>query len=106
MDDDGCYDPATGIFTAKTPGKYMFSWTVILTDDSAAFETMLMKNGTPISASRNYDYNHGDQTTNRVIVHLVEGDEVFVMLDSFLYSNDIFSDINVGLSSFSGFKLH
>ena len=104
MDIDETYDPETGIFTAKSPGEYLLSWTIV---GPGFFEpiyiSVLMKNVTPMSSSINRDFWDGGQTTNLVIVHLDGGDQVFVKMT---IGGTLFSNLVGGVCSFSGYKLH
>ena len=94
----------TGVFRAPQSGIYVFTWSIRLFNFSIHC-VQLVVNGQPIGAlvSQNAGgENESDSTT--VVVHVNEGEEVFLRTFSHYNKGPIYSD-GCGYSSFAGWKL-
>ena len=102
----GAYNPADSTFMAPIEGYYVFSWSTSAWDRKYTLSS-IMKNGARIlsqSAYANAVTNQGDSTSETVVLHMVQGDRVWIDLykGSAPYMDfGAFTDINV----FTGFLL-
>ena len=105
----GAYNPADSTFTAPMEGYYVFSWSTS-TYDRKYTVSSIMKNGARTVSQSAYAgavTNQGDSTSETAVLHLVQGDRVWINLyqgeapymDGAAYST--YRDINV----FTGFLL-
>lgn len=103
LDADEGYDNTTGIYTAKTAGVYLFTWTV-LGNAGADVTSWLMVNSHRISSawSEDKDSSVEASSTNTALIHINTGDRVLIQTHN---SVSIYSEPSVGVCSFSGFLL-
>ena len=94
----------TGVFRAPQSGFFVFTWTIRLISFSIHC-VQLVVNGQPVGAlvtQSGSGENESDSTT--VVVHVNEGEEVFLRTFSQFNKGPIYSD-GYGYSSFAGWKL-
>ncbi|KAK3096505.1 hypothetical protein FSP39_000813 [Pinctada imbricata] len=101
----GAYSPNTGIFIAPRNGFYVFIWNIRMFTAEHSTELIVNKDvyGATFLRSKNGD---DGSVTGTVVVHLSQGDDVFVRTHSaYAGDGDILSNIH-GQPSFSGWKLN
>lgn len=99
------YHPHSGTFIATRSGYYVFTWSFRIQGD-AHISTELVVNDTP-KGSVYYDATEkvGGNTGGTVVVHVNQGDEVFIRTTNTNYNlGDILSD-NAGRTYFGGWLL-
>ncbi|XP_043946337.1 complement C1q tumor necrosis factor-related protein 3-like [Protopterus annectens] len=98
-----CYNPSTGIFTARAKGVYVFTFTVFKNSNSQPLFTSLMHNGVKILSywdSDNADTH--DSGTNTATLEVEVGDSIYILLHE---NRQIYDDANCYIS-FTGFLLY
>ncbi|XP_036407922.1 complement C1q-like protein 2 [Megalops cyprinoides] len=98
-----CYNPSTGIFTARVRGAYYFRFSAFNNiDGTPSTNVVLMKNDMrTVSIWDKSPSDTNDSASNAVVLQLEEGDSVFVRLPA---NNRVFDDMGY-YNSFSGFLL-
>ena len=102
----GAYNPTDSTFTAPIEGYYVFSWSTSAFNRKYTLSS-IMKNGDRIASQSVFALavvNQGDSTSETVVLHLVQGDRVWINLfrgDAPYIDGSSFEDINV----FTGFLL-
>ena len=93
----------TGVFTAPQSGIYVFTWTIRVLNFSIHCVELIV-NGQSVGAlvSQTLKYNGTGSTT--VVIHVNEGEDVFLRTMMQFNKGPIFSD-PYGYTSFSGWKL-
>ena len=94
----------TGVFRAPQSGIYVFTWTIRVFNHSIHC-VQLIVNGQSVGAlvaHTDGTYNNMDSTT--VVIHVNEGEDVFLRTMMQYNKGGIFSD-SYGYSSFAGWKL-
>uniref|UniRef100_A0A1A8L4P5 C1q domain-containing protein n=2 Tax=Nothobranchius pienaari TaxID=704102 RepID=A0A1A8L4P5_9TELE len=80
------YNPSMGIFTAQTPGVYVFSFTTysaVNDADRLYYKVQLMKNGVMgVSVWENNRDDAEDSATQVVVLEMLQGDQVYLELMS------------------------
>ena len=100
----GAYNPADSTFTAPMEGYYAFAWSTSAYNRQSTLSS-ITKNGARIvsqSAYANAVTNQGDSTSETVVLHLVQGDRVWINLyegSAPYMDGGGFKDINI----FTGF---
>lgn len=97
--------PTTGVFTAPSPGLYVFTWTIRHSGYSY-HSVELVVNGQEVGAL--YDdagSSETDMSSTTVVTHVNQGEDVFLRTrvdynQGLIYSNDY------GYSSFAGWRLY
>ncbi|KAF1379756.1 hypothetical protein PFLUV_G00179340 [Perca fluviatilis] len=95
------YNPSTGIFTAMVKGTYFFRFSMF-NNPTPSSVVSLMKNGVRLTSvwdTAGSDAN--DMGSNAVVIHLEEGDNVYVELAA----NRMVYDDAMNYNTFSGFLL-
>ncbi|XP_071390332.1 complement C1q-like protein 2 [Centroberyx affinis] len=99
-----CYNPATGIFSAKVKGMYFFRFS--MTNNRSANSNSavsLMKNGDRlVSVWDTTGSDSHDMGSNAVVVLLEPGDRVYVELHA---NMRLYDDDSMNYNTFSGFLL-
>jgi len=94
------YNNATGVFTAHQSGIYFFTSSLLHAHQSTSAHIAIAKNGATVAAMH-ADSAQWEQTSQSVLLHLVQGDEVFVRITDNT-DEQFFTALE---SSFSGFLL-
>ncbi|XP_011421573.3 complement C1q tumor necrosis factor-related protein 3-like [Magallana gigas] len=97
--------PTTGVFMAPSSGFYVFTWTIREFDNSY-HSVELVVNGQEVGAL----YQHAgpgedDMSSTTVVIHVNEGEDVFLRTKMDFNQGVINSSIH-GYSSFAGWKLN
>ncbi|XP_029382304.1 complement C1q-like protein 3 [Echeneis naucrates] len=78
------YDPATGIFTAATPGLYYFTYLYHAGGEHRS-ELLLYKNNEIVARASDHSSKCGDTADNggnAVVLQLIAGDKVYVRMSA------------------------
>uniref|UniRef100_UPI003AAF02A1 complement C1q-like protein 2 n=1 Tax=Centroberyx gerrardi TaxID=166262 RepID=UPI003AAF02A1 len=99
-----CYNPATGIFSAKVKGMYFFRFSMTNNRSAASNSAVsLMKNGDRlVSVWDTSRSDANDMGSNAVVVLLEPGDRVYAELHA---NMRIYDDDSMNYNTFSGFLL-
>ncbi|XP_069140129.1 uncharacterized protein [Argopecten irradians] len=97
---DHGYSPHTGTFTCKQAGTYVFSWTV-MTSQNNYLESHLMKNGGVVAYVFTANGFSWGSSTGLSVIHLDIGDDVWVKVTD--HTDGV---IVHNWSMFSGFRLN
>uniref|UniRef100_A0A665V510 Cerebellin 18 n=1 Tax=Echeneis naucrates TaxID=173247 RepID=A0A665V510_ECHNA len=86
LNDGMGYNPALGVFTAPSPGVYVFSYTVYSSVEENGrlyYKVQLMHNQTPIASVWENNREDGEDSATQVVtLELRQGDQVYVELTS------------------------
>ncbi|XP_062591682.1 uncharacterized protein LOC134253187 [Saccostrea cucullata] len=98
------YHSHTGTFIAPRTGLYVFTWTIRMYGNSY-HRTELLVNNNFVGSTYFYPASNIDgSVTGTVVVHVDQGDDVFLRTGEAYNNGNIISDIN-GKSSFAGWAL-
>ena len=97
------FHSTAGVFTAPKSGIYVFTWTIRVHRSIHCVE--LIVNGQPVGALVSHTAASDNETgSTTVVVHVNEGEDVFLRTTMHYNSGGIVSD-PYGYSSFAGWKL-
>lgn len=98
------YHPHSGTFIAPRSGLYVFTWTIRLWGPRHHTTELLVDNNVVNSIYLDPVDTIDAGVTGTVVVHVKQGDDIFVRTGARLNNGDINSDID-GRSSFAGWIL-
>ncbi|XP_062602430.1 complement C1q tumor necrosis factor-related protein 3-like [Saccostrea cucullata] len=101
------YSFHSGIFTAPRTGLYVFTWTIRSCNGNGYFQTDLLVNGLVSGKLFTNGYNYSQQygsSTGMVVIHVGQGNQVYIRTGPSIISGTICSDTN-GYSSFAGWSI-
>ncbi|XP_062581433.1 complement C1q-like protein 4 [Saccostrea cucullata] len=98
------YHSHTGTFIAPRSGLYVFTWTIRMYGDSYHSTELLINNNFVGSTYLNSANTISGSVTGIVVVHVNQGDDVFLRTGGEYNNGNIYSD-NLGKSSLAGWAL-
>ncbi|XP_045930665.1 cerebellin 18 [Micropterus dolomieu] len=105
LNDGNGYNPALGVFTAPSPGVYVFSFTVysfVTKNERLYHKVQLVKNGKPVvSVWEDNREDNEDSASQVAVLELQRGDQVYMEL---MYGRKLCKDLQYNI--FTGYMLY